>query len=234
MASNVSDPANIINLFVALGTCAAVLVALIAKKQASVESTFSLLLSQHNQSLEHLKSSKDYHDNINKVIDAHSFLIENNAFPDSKQFIDQQNEVMHEMDDFYGSYFRILYHVIKYIDNNAGYYPFDTSGKKKFTSLVRAHMDSEITYLLAINCAHAKNGDQYYPYKLLIERYSLLEHLIFNKNFLHKYNHPNLQSHSQKQLRIMDCNNKHTPLGEIARRYHNTAFGSNPDRVNFL
>lgn len=36
---------NIINFFVALGTCTAVLVALVAKKQSSFESTFSLIIS---------------------------------------------------------------------------------------------------------------------------------------------------------------------------------------------
>lgn len=46
---------NIINFFVALGTCTAVLVALVAKKQSSFESTFSLLLSQHNNALNELR-----------------------------------------------------------------------------------------------------------------------------------------------------------------------------------
>lgn len=228
------ETANIINLFVAVGTCSAVLVALLAKKQSSFESTFSLLLSQHNQSLQSLKSSKDYQHNIDKVIDAHSVLIERDALPDNIKFIDKQNEVMHEMDDFYGSYFRILYHIIKFIDSDAGYYPFDLKNKKKYTSLVRAHMDSEITYLLSINCAHAKKGDQYYSYKLLIERYALLEHLIFNKTFLAKYYHPDLHSRSQKELRLNQCFNKHTPLGEIATRYNENAFGNNPDRSKFL
>ncbi|UTJ48425.1 putative phage abortive infection protein [Atlantibacter subterranea] len=234
MASNISDPSNVINFFVALGTCAAVLVALIAKKQSSVEATFSLLLSQHNQSLQSLKSSKDYQGNINKVIDAHSILIERDSLPNETKFIDKQNEVMHEMDDFYGSYFRILYHIIKFIDSDAGYYPLDFERKKKYTSLVRAHMDSEITYLLAINCAHAKPGGQYYSYKILIERYSLLEHLIFNKSFLGKYYHPDLQNRSQKDLRLINCQKKHTPLGEIAIRYNDNAFGCNPDRIDFL
>ncbi|HHD7223604.1 TPA: hypothetical protein ACNOHS_004911, partial [Citrobacter freundii] len=96
MASDISDPSNIINFFVAFGTCAAVIVALIAKKQSSLESTFSLLLQQHNQSLQSLKSSNEYKENINKIIDAHSVLIEANSLPDDVKFIDKQNEVMHE------------------------------------------------------------------------------------------------------------------------------------------
>lgn len=234
MASDISDPSNIINFFVAFGTCAAVIVALIAKKQSSLESTFSLLLQQHNQSLQSLKSSNEYKENINKIIDAHSVLIEANSLPDDVKFIDKQNEVMHEMDDFYGSYFRILYHLLKFIDSNAGYHPFDYKNKKKYTSLVRAHMDSEITYLLAINCAHAIKGDQYYPDKVLIEQYSLLEHLIFDKSFLKKYHHPALREHSQRDIGLIFCENKHTPLGEIAIRYNDNAFGRNPDRVKFL
>ncbi|MBE0169989.1 putative phage abortive infection protein, partial [Klebsiella michiganensis] len=132
------------------------------------------------------------------------------------------------------NFLRILYHMIKFIDSDVGYYPFDFKRKKKYTSLVRAHMDSEITYLLAINCAHAKPGGQYYSYKILIERYALLEHLIFNKSFLGKYYHPDLQNRSQKDLRLINCLKKHTPLGEIAIRYNDNAFGCNPDRIDFL
>ncbi|HHD7220409.1 TPA: hypothetical protein ACNOHS_001602, partial [Citrobacter freundii] len=74
----------------------------------------------------------------------------------------------------------------------------------------------------------------YYPYKVLIEQYSLLEHLIFDKSFLKKYHHPALREHSQRDIGLIFCENKHTPLGEIAIRYNDNAFGRNPDRVKFL
>ncbi|EOO8776224.1 hypothetical protein J8P90_RS23095, partial [Escherichia coli] len=59
---------NIINFFVALGTCTAVLVALIAKKQSSFESTFSLMLSQHNNALNDLRKKSNYSELINKMM----------------------------------------------------------------------------------------------------------------------------------------------------------------------
>ena len=62
-----SDLTNIINFFVAFGTCSAVAVALIAKGQTSFENTFNILLSQHNEQLRKLKDHKNYENNISSI-----------------------------------------------------------------------------------------------------------------------------------------------------------------------
>ncbi|EME8538599.1 hypothetical protein V0N16_002797 [Salmonella enterica] len=224
---------DIINLFVAIGTCTAVFVALLTKKQSSFESTFSLLLSQHNQSLQDLKKSSEYIDNTRKVIDSAYLSVERNIPNASTSFIEIQNKELHKFDDFYGSYFRILYHLIKYIDNSAGYHPFEMDGKKKYTNLIRANMDSEITYLLAVNCVHAKTDTQYSNYKTLIERYALFEHMIFDMDFFLKYDHPELQNSNQKCIYLLDLEPQQTVFNQIVNEYHETAFGSNPKYMLF-
>lgn len=178
MESSIFNASNIINFFVALGTCAAVLVALFAKKQSSFESTFSLLLAQHNQALKDLKSSPDYKNNVNKILNGSNSL-------------ENKNKIMHDLDDFFGSYFRILYHLIKFIDNNESKKPFIKDKRKIYTSLVRSNLDNEMIFLLAINCAHASPTNQYCTYKYLIEKYAILEHLILNNSILLKYTQSN-------------------------------------------
>ncbi|HAS0880017.1 TPA: hypothetical protein I3321_000396 [Enterobacter roggenkampii] len=214
---------NIINFFVAFGTCTAVLVALIAKKQSSFESTFSLLLTQHNNALNELRKKTNYSKLINEMM--------NGLIP-----LKETNTLMHNHDAVFGSYFRILYHLLKFIDNNAGYHPFDLARKKNYTSLVRAHLDNEITYLLAINCAHADSENQYQLYKILIERYAMLEHLILNKSVLLKYT-PSDLNEIQKSLRvttIMLSEDIKTIFNEITKIYFKSAFGKNPELKNFL
>ena len=223
------NAANIINFFVALGTCLAVIVALLSRKQSSFESTFAVLLSQHNQALKDLKSSVDYKNHVNNILDGLSPLT-------------RQNQKMHELDGFFGSYFRVLYHLLKFIDSNKPYIPyilylpFIKDKRKIYTSLVRSNLDNETIFLLAINCAHAAPDNQYYAYKTLIERYSFLEHIIFNNNVLLKYNPSNSTSmeSTMRVTKIMLTENVKTILNEIAKAYDKKAFGKNPDLHKFL
>lgn len=219
---NLNTWPNIINLFVALGTCAAVLVALFTKKQSTFESTFSLLLAQHSQALKDLKSSPNYQQLTQTTLDGLMSL-------------KHQNEVMHKHDDFYGSYFRILYHIVKYIDENGGITCFSHKKKKLYTSLVRAHLDNELTFLLAINCAHGSKNNQYGRYKELIEKYALLEHLILDNLILMKYTPPNTDEAkaSLRVARIMTQNDIKTIFNDIVKTYQKKAFGKNPDVDKF-
>ncbi|MBT0462327.1 putative phage abortive infection protein [Morganella morganii] len=214
---------NIINLFVALGTCAAVLVALFSKKQSTFESTFYLLLTQHSQALKDLKSSSDYQQVTKKILDG--------LMP-----LEHQNKLMHEHDDFYGSYFRILYHIVKYIDENGGITCCSYKKKKLYTSLVRAHLDNELTFLLAINCAHGSKNNQYGRYKELIEKYSLLEHLILNNEILLKYTPPNTSEANaySRVTTILVTEDLKTIFNDIVSTYKKEAFGTNPDVDKFI
>ncbi|HHR6502532.1 TPA: putative phage abortive infection protein [Providencia alcalifaciens] len=219
--ANELNPSVIIEFFVALGTCGAVLVALYSKKQSTFESTFSLLLSQHNQALKEIKSSSDYAIFTNEILDGLKSL-------------DSQNKLMHnKYDYFYGSYFRILYHLIKYIDEQGGKTCCSNKKKKIYTSLVRAHLDNELIFLLAINCAHGSEENQYDKYKKLIEKYALLEHLILKKEILFRYGKSNADSIYEKNLAIKLIDHKELIFYDIIATYKKEAFGTNPNVSDF-
>lgn len=220
MSDEFMSTANIINFFVALGTCSAVAVALIAKGKTSFENTFNILLTQHNESLRKLKEHKDYNIKLKKV-----FSFEKNFS------IQEFNKNMHKHDDFFGSYFRILYHLLKHIDANAGYHRFDFKEKKRYTSLVRSFLDNETTLLLVINCAHAKPENQYYNYKSLIERYAFFEHLILDPEKFNEYvNNKKDTAENVYELMIQKERGGFAKLTkEIKNIYHKTAFGRHAD-----
>lgn len=206
-----------INIFIAFGTCTAVAVALLVKGQNSFENTFNLLLAQHNEALRKLKEHKEYTPKTNKLFDLKGNFD-----------LASLNANMHKMDDFFGSYFRVLYHILKHIDRSAGYHRFDFKEKKRYTSLVRSFLDNETVLLLAINCAHAKIHNQYYNYKNLIERYAFFEHLILDpEKFLEymRFNNNNLAETYEKICAIE--NGAHEKLiEEIKAAYHVSAFGN--------
>ncbi|HDT6088493.1 putative phage abortive infection protein [Raoultella ornithinolytica] len=220
MANNVMDTANIINFFVALGTCLAVMVALFAKGQTSFENTFNILLTQHNDALTKLKENRNYNEKVSDIFNLPNDFDLSNL-----------TKNMHNLDYFFGSYFRVLYHLLKHIDKNGGYHPFDHKGKKKYTSLVRSFLDNETTLLLAINCSHAKNNNQYYHYKCLIERYAFFEHLIVDKGKFYdyiKYSDGNLK-YSINYIEQSDPLFVDKLISEIFKTYHSSAFGDHED-----
>ncbi|HCU2313422.1 TPA: hypothetical protein OUJ77_003477 [Klebsiella aerogenes] len=164
---------DLVQFFVAFGTVASVMAALYistrSNKRETFERNFSLLLEQHNEQLHILLSRDDFGGKLSEVL----------GFAGDKDLM-SANQRMHKLDAYYGSYFRVLYYLLKHIDRN--YYGcFFTHKKKKFyTSMVRSFLNSEITLLLIINVAHATKGNQYYGYRRLIEKYSYLEHLVIN------------------------------------------------------
>ncbi len=48
-----------------------------------------------------------------------------------------------------------------------------------YSNIVRSFLSYDATQLLAINCYCANSSDTYWNFKLLIERYSFLEHMPF-------------------------------------------------------
>ncbi|SFT53027.1 Putative phage abortive infection protein [Kosakonia arachidis] len=165
--------AQLVQFFVAFGTMSSVVVALYISvknsKRDTFERNFSLLLEQHNEQLKTLLNHPDFSKNLSEVL----------GFGDEKDLV-SANQRMHNLDSFYGSYFRVLYYLMKHIDRN--YYGYVNAYKKKkfYTSMVRSFLNTEITLLLIINVAHAKKGNQYFGYRELIERFSYLEHLIID------------------------------------------------------
>jgi hypothetical protein len=93
-----------------------------------------------------------------------------------------------------GHYFRILYQLLKFIATNCpngkigAEFEVDkiqsaslSAEEKMYSNIVRAFLGHNATQLLAINCfCEAKEDDSYWKYKLLIDRYSFLEHMPFD------------------------------------------------------
>ncbi|MFP2424683.1 putative phage abortive infection protein [Enterobacter ludwigii] len=164
---------ELVQFFVAFGTLSSVLAALyIATKnnrRDTFERNFSLLLEQHNDQLKSLLSRKDFNDKLSFVL----------GFGSEKDLI-SSNKRMHQLDAYYGSYFRVLYYLLKHIDKN--YYGTDYFSKKRkfYTSMVRSFLNSEVSLLLIINVSHGSGGDQYREYRRLIEKYMYLEHVILD------------------------------------------------------
>lgn len=162
--------AELVQFFVAFGTMSSVVVALIISaknsKRDTFERNFSLLLEQHNEQLNDLLKHSDFSKNFSEVL----------GFGAEKDLV-SANQRMHKLDSYYGSYYRVLYYLLKHIDKN--YYGcfYKHQNKKFYTSMVRSFLNTEITLLLIINVSHAKKGSQYYGYRELIEKYSFLEHL---------------------------------------------------------
>lgn len=85
-------------------------------------------------------------------------------------------------------YFRVLYQILKFIES-ADNFPFEENGfsaeKKFYSNIVRSFLSEELYWLLAINCYCEKgNNDDFWKYKILIEKYSFLEHINLENTLL--------------------------------------------------
>lgn len=84
----------------------------------------------------------------------------------------------------FSNFFRMLYQLLKYINEHEHiihnrYYEKELDPKvKSYTNIIRSYLDTNLLTCLAINCycLEDENGE-YDPYKKLLERYQLLEHL---------------------------------------------------------
>ncbi|CNH15445.1 Uncharacterised protein [Yersinia intermedia] len=212
----------LVNLVIAAGTCGAVAIAYLTNKRSSFENTFNLLLSQHNTALLNLKKDEKYPDKFKHI------------FKGSPELI-KLNERMHELDDYFSSYFRILYHLMKHIHTTNAFLRNINCEKKKYTSMVRAHLDSQTTLLLAINCSHADDKNQYALYKKMIEEYSMLEHLILSKENLLKYIEvaSDEPQNNYEIISMIENGDLDKVLIDIVTTYASTAFGTNESIQKF-
>ena len=149
------------------------------QKRQRFESTFFELLKVHNQELENLCKDELKLQEIFRYIDDYSLL------SDAKSMLQTQNHLC-------GHYFQVLYQLLKFIavhSDNTITDVFeiedikrDNVGKneKMYSNIVRALLPDKIMKLLAINCYSEENDtENYWKYKLLIERYSLFKHASF-------------------------------------------------------
>lgn len=157
----------------------------ITQTKQQFENTFFALLGQHNDSLNTISDMMRRYDN-----EIHTALIKN---------IKDANKELKRYDSFWGGYFRILYQLLKFLFLN---YPDASISKKEkrsftneeiqanidsnekmYANMIRSFLNHTVTQVLAVNCYFEKDyNETYIQYKLLLERYSFLEHMPFTYN----------------------------------------------------
>lgn len=190
-----------------IGSVLAVIVALysiriqqIKNKEEWFERNFSLLLEQHNNLLSNIREDKELLSEIDKNI---RVLISEALYKPNEK-LSPLKQSMFKVSDFskyikekslLGSYFRVLYHLLKFIDEKHSesnsidhYFTFDKKTiirRKYYTSIVRSFLDTNILITLAFNVVVVidknNNPNQYVKFRDLIIKYGFLEHIYFDK-----------------------------------------------------
>lgn len=80
-----------------------------------------------------------------------------------EEFFDQENIIL-------GHYFRTLYAMLKMVECSELTY----KSKKSYTNIVRAQLSTAELYILFYNCLWY---DEFAPFRLLVEKYAIFEHL---------------------------------------------------------
>jgi len=181
-------------------------------RQQSFETTFNLLLEQHNSLADSL-STKTILDNQTENPTKNSTSPIEDALDEIGHYwLAEDSKYRKSLNDNYDihKYVRVVYQILKYIDENC------PSDKLKYSRIFRSFISNDLNLVLALNSAQRdSNGQIIFPkYKSLIEKYHLLEHLIL----LDLAKHPKIYG-----------SNKLTNLLVIAGTYRPSAFG---DRVN--
>ncbi len=185
----------------------------ITQEKKRFEDTFFSLLSQLNAVFDGLNTITTSHTPVggtrtvpSTIKRLHSAVI----FIDTS--INTKKLIMKKHSADMGHYFRVIYHLLKFILQNSQQFgktlTFDvaiqnklTATEKFYSNIIRSFLNTEIVQLLAINCLANDTEDDFYKYRLLIERYSMLEHLYID---------------SESMIEIYD-------------EYNATAFGTNPN-----
>lgn len=153
------------------------------------ENTFFSLLEQHNKALENISAINE------KRTDKLSDLLVtwNYVFSDKLTDLYEAKSAMEDKGNLCGHYFRILYQLLKFIAINVPDSMINDSfcekdiinspllaSEKMYSNIVRSFLNYNTTQLLAINCfCPNRELDTFWKYKLLVERYSFLEHMPF-------------------------------------------------------
>ncbi len=89
---------------------------------------------------------------------------------------DEYEELFDNYQSQVGYYFRNLYNVVKFVDQESDF-PKDHKAKKPYTNLIRAQLSSDELGLLFYNCLSNRGA----KFKKLVEKYALLEDMDFKK-----------------------------------------------------
>lgn len=149
------------------------------------EDTFFALLDQHNKlfdklSANDIKGLSAFNKSLQYVEHPASTFSDESESIESGKIVDEPSKL----------YFRVLYNLLKYIALNVPgssmkqQFSEDdieqssmSTSEKMYVNFVRAYLSSEVLTLLAYNCVPSSGGHQFTKFKLLVERYALLEHI---------------------------------------------------------
>ena len=152
------------------------------------EQTFFALLVQHNNALNEITMQKRDAANKSLIESVRDIVLFSTSLQEAKKNIEDLNQ-------YCGHYYRVLYQLLKFVctnvpDSEVGS-EFSSDGimntpfadnEKMYTNMVRAYLNYDVVQVLAINCYSETDADPYWKYRLLIERYSFLEHMPFEVN----------------------------------------------------
>ena len=157
----------------------------VTQEKKRFEDTFYSLLSQMNIVHQGLNEEVILHNKkaLSKIDTLHKCIVGGRHL----ESLSDKAQVMRD-DQVCSHYFRILYQLLTFVLLNtrerAVIHSFESSittdvadNEKMYTNIVRAFLDQTTIQLLAINCVQIGNDINFDRFKILIERYSLLEHL---------------------------------------------------------
>ena len=135
------------------------------REKQQFENTFFALLNVHNQALDNLSKDKQFgvRDGTSypNGSDLQNLLKETLDRKVTNLEISQKN--LKDKNHLCGHYFRILYVLLKFIENNSSWL---SENEKMYSNLVKGLLPDNVFRLLAVYCS---NKDDY---KLLLEHYS--------------------------------------------------------------
>lgn len=143
-----------------------------AQRKQLFEGTFFALLDQHNKALERLMSPNDIRTNKHSDLE----FIRDTIFSSGCQELSEAKSLINANNNLCGHYFRVLYQVLKFVSLNCPHGSDIYNGQKMYSGIVRSFIGNDVLQLLIINCYCTDHNDQYWKYKLLIEKYAFLEH----------------------------------------------------------
>lgn len=136
-----------------------------------------------------------------------------------------RNELLSSHKDI-NSLFRMLYQILKHVDDNFFDSIDDISGDKlkkakKYTNIVRSTLDSDTYHLLLLNCMDS-DGYGFELYKKYLAKYAFIEHIILDSNPKDKGCEASYMRYL-KDVKMSYCNNE-----------YKNVFGDQFGLLNFL
>lgn len=174
-------------------------------RQQSFETTFNLLLEQHNSLADTLSIKRVTEKSTD---DKPTSPIEDTLEELGPYWLSTDVDAKKSLNDNYEihKYVRVVYQILKFIDENC------PSDKFKYSRIFKYFISNDLNLILAMNCSQVDSKGQisFPAYKHLIEQYHLLEHLILQD--------------LAKEPPLIESSDP-TNLVVIAGTYNPTAFG---------